>query len=200
MRPLPERLRPGPARTLWLCAAGAVAGLLLAGLGLFTAHGTRIAGVLPEDVALVNQVPILMADYVDQLRARFGVGLAAATPAQRRQVLDEMIREELYVQRGVELGLPADTLEVRQALVGAVEAQEAADATLSAPDEAALRADYAAHAADYADEGVIALDEYRLPASQAPRARAAAQALRAAHGAPQVAAALGLAFGAGLLV
>jgi hypothetical protein len=47
-----------------------------------------------------------------------------------------MIREELYVQRGTELGLQADTVEVRQALVGAVEAQVAADATMAQPDEA----------------------------------------------------------------
>ena len=56
-------------RSLILCALGAILGLAIAGLGLFTARGTRTAAVPAEDAALVNQVPILMSDYVQQLRA-----------------------------------------------------------------------------------------------------------------------------------
>jgi hypothetical protein len=51
--------RPNARRSLILCAAGALIGLGIAGLGLFTAQGTRTASVPAEDVALVNQVPIL---------------------------------------------------------------------------------------------------------------------------------------------
>ena len=48
--------QPSARRSLMLCAAGAVLGLVIAGFGLFTAHGTRTAGVPAEDVALVNGV------------------------------------------------------------------------------------------------------------------------------------------------
>lgn len=170
--------RTSSRRSLILCAVGALAGLGIAGVGLFTAKGTRTASVPAEDVALVNQVPILMSDYVQQIRALYDVPLAKATAVQKKQVLDDMIREELYVQRGVELGMPADTLEVRQALVSAVEAQAQADATMAQPDEAQLRSFYQASRSRYADEGVIELTDYVLPASAAGRAPEAVAALR----------------------
>jgi hypothetical protein len=174
---------PSARRSLILCALGALIGLAIAGLGLFTAKGTRSSGVPAEDVALVNQVPILMSDYVLQLRALDDVSLSAATPAQKRKVLEDMIREELYVQRGIELGMQADTTEVRTALVGAVEAQSAADATMAQPTEADLQAYYQANREVFADEGSMVLDDHILPATATPRAIAAARAaLVAGHG------------------
>ena len=172
--------RPNARRSLFLCAAGAIIGLGIAGLGLFTAQGTRTESVPAEDVALVNQVPILMSDYVQQIRALYDVPLSQATPAQRRQVLGDMIREELYVQRGVELGMQSDTIEVRTALVGAVEAQSAADATMAQPSEVELRAWYDQHSNLFANEGVIAVADHVLPRGASPAAVAAAvTALRA---------------------
>ena len=173
--------QPSARRSLILCALSAITGLVIAGFGLFTAKGTRTSSVPADDVALVNGVPILMSDYIQQIRTLYDVPLSAATPAERRKTLDDMIREELYVQRGVELGLQSDTIEVRDALVGAVEAQTAADATMAQPSDAELRAYYAAHLIDFADEGVLALEDYRLPPGASPAAVAAAStALHAA--------------------
>jgi hypothetical protein len=168
-------------RSLILCAAGAVLGLVLAGIGLFTAKGTRTSAVPAEDVALVNQVPILMSDYLVQLRALYDVSLSEASPEQKKKVLDDMIHEELYVQRGVELGLQSDTIEVRAALAGAVEAQVAADAAMAQPAEAELHAYYDAHSGQYASEGILELDDYLV----APQSRQPPSALAAAlrHGA-----------------
>src|SRR5271170_5453307 len=90
-------------RALILMAIGAVAGLALAAYALFTAKGTSTLIVPPEDVALVNQQPIVRSDYLTQLRTLYDVDYAHATPDQRRKVLDDMIREELFVQRGTEL-------------------------------------------------------------------------------------------------
>src|ERR1700735_4042136 len=86
-------------RALVLMAFGAVAGLVLAAIGLFTAKGTSTLVVPPEDVALVNQQPIVPSDYVAQLRTLYDTDLTHATPEQRKSVLDDMIREELFVQR-----------------------------------------------------------------------------------------------------
>lgn len=174
--------RPDPRRSLLLCGLGAMIGLIIAGFGLFTARGTRTSSVPPEDVAVVNGTPILLGDFIAQLKALDDVSLGAATRPQKRKVLDDMIREELYVQRGVELGLQADTVEVRDALVGAVEAQTAADATMAQPSEAELHDYYATHPAEFADEGVLALVDYRLPPGATDAAIAAAVAVLHAAG------------------
>ncbi len=151
------------ARTLLLCGLGAVVGLGIAGVGLFSAQGTRTFVVPPEDAATVNNVPILMADFVDQLRSLYDVSLAQATPGQKRKVLDDMIREELYVQRGVELGLPGDDLDVRQALVGGAEAAVSQDAMTSRPSGAELHAWYDEHRSSYAGEGQMTVQDFLLP-------------------------------------
>ncbi|WP_293882064.1 peptidylprolyl isomerase [Sphingomonas sp.] len=174
---------PSARRSLILCGIGALFGLAIAGLGLFTAHGTRTSGVAAENVATVNQVPILMSDFIQQLRAVDDVSLAEATRPQKQKVLADMIREELYVQRGIELGMQADTIEVRAALTGSVEAQSASDATMAQPSEAELRSWYDSHSNDFADEGRLALADYVLPATSTPaRIAAARNALIAARG------------------
>ena len=163
-------------RALILCSIGAIGGLVIAGTGLFTAQGTRVAGVPPEDVALVNQVPVLMTDYDSLFEATEGKGISKGTPEEKRKILDQMIREELYVQRGVELGMQNDIIEVRQAMVGAVEAQQAIDAAATQPDEQTLRDFYAQHAAKYADEGVMLVTD--LIAASEAQAKTAVSAIR----------------------
>lgn len=168
--------QPSTRRSLLLAAAGALIGLVIAGFGLFTAAGTRTANVPAEDVAIVNGVPILRVDYVAQLRVLDDVAPAQATPQQRRAVIADMIADELAVQRGVELGMPVDDTETRNALVAAVRGQLATDILAEVPDEAALRAYYAAHRAAYASEGRMALRW--LVAPSAATADAAVAALR----------------------
>lgn len=169
-------------RSLLLCGAGAVIGLAIAGFGLFTAQGTRTSAVPPEDAAVVNNVPILMADLVGQLRALYDVSLAQATPEQKSKVLGDMIREELYVQRGVELGLPGDDTDVRQALVAGAEAAVSQDAMTARPSDDELRAWYDAHKETYAGEGQMTVQEFVLPGADASGAEEAVVALR--NGAP----------------
>lgn len=154
---------PGARRSLIFCGAGALVGLTIAGLGLFTAEGTRTRRMPPENAAMVGQVPILMADFVAQLRATDGVSLSAATAVQKRRVLEQMIREELYVQRGVELGLAADDSDVRAALIAATEAQATIDANTAQPADAENRAWWAAHRERYASEGRMTVADYRIP-------------------------------------
>ncbi|WP_068086403.1 peptidylprolyl isomerase [Novosphingobium rosa] len=156
--------RENTRRSLTLCAAGAVLGLVVGGYGLFTAQGTRIAGVPPEDVAVVNGVPVLRVDYDNQLRAQFNVSPEQATPAQRKTVIEAMLREELYVQRGLELGVPTDDVDVRAALVNAVEEAATADVLASRPTEEELRAYYQANRMRWANEGTMLVEDYVVPA------------------------------------
>jgi parvulin-like peptidyl-prolyl isomerase len=169
-------------RSFVLMGSGALAGLLMAGYSLFTARGTSTLVVPPEDVALVNQQPISRSDYLQQLQTLYGVDLRHATVTQRRKVLDDMIREELFVQRGKELDVASTDPDVRAAMVNSVEMEIAADAVTSQPSETQLRAYFALHHARYASEGIMTLRDYVFPSSESNAAAAAAEALRS--GAP----------------
>jgi hypothetical protein len=170
--------QPNTRRSLILAAIGALAGLVIAGFGLFTAAGTRTSGLPPEDVAIVNGVPILRVDFVSQLRALDDVAPGEATAQQRRAVVGDMIAEELAVQRGVELGMPTDDTDTRSALVAAVRGQLATDVLAEVPGEAELRHYYAAHRAHYASEGRMELRALILPPDARLQAEAAVTTLR----------------------
>jgi parvulin-like peptidyl-prolyl isomerase len=161
-------------------AFGALVGLVIAGYALFTARGTTTFHVPAEDVALVNQQPIARADFYAQLQAGYGLDSAHATPAQRRKVLADMIREELFVQRGKELDVAATDPDVRTAMVSAVEQMAAADAVTSEPRDGVLETYFKAHQDRYAQEGVMTVRDLVFP--DASHAGGAAQALM--HGAP----------------
>jgi hypothetical protein len=163
-----------PTRSLIMMATGAVLGLAIAGFGLFTANATTNT-VPPEDVALVNNKPILVSDYIAQLEAEAGVPYSQTTRAQRQKVVSDMLREELFVQRGLELDFPASDPDTRAALVTAVEQQVAADVTAQQPTEAALIDHFNKHRADYASDGTMTLHELVLggPTDAAAMAKAA---------------------------
>jgi hypothetical protein len=171
-------------RSFGLMALGALVGLVLAGYALFTAKGTSTLAVPPEDVALVNRQPVSRVDFLAQLQAVYSVDLAQSTPEQRRKVLDDMIREELFVQRGKELDVAAIDPDVRGAMVAAVEQMAAADAISALPGDAKLKAYYDAHQERYASEGRLTAIDYVFPAegdaAQAARAIASGEAPNAA--------------------
>jgi hypothetical protein len=189
MQPTPAAVwdfkRVSARRSLALMAGGAAVGLALAGYTLFTARSTTTLFVPAEDVALVNQQPISRADYYAQLQASFRTDDAHATPAQRRKVLEDMIREELFVQRGKELDVSATDPDVRAAMVSAVEQMAAADAITTEPSDTKLRAYFQAHPEKYDQEGVMTVRDLVFP--NATAAAGAAQGLR---GGQPVAAAL----------
>jgi hypothetical protein len=161
-------------RSFLALGCGALLGLLMAGYSLFTARGTSTLIVPPEDVALVNQQPISRSDYLQQLQALYSADWVHATPAQRRKVLDDMIREELFVQRGRELDVASVDPEVRAAMVNAVEQEIAADAVTSLPSEPQLRGYFAAHRARYASEGMMSVRDHELAPGESPAAARAA--------------------------
>ena len=163
-------------RSFVFMGCGALLGLLMAGYSLFTARGTSTLIVPPEDVALVNQQPISRSDYLQQLQTLFGVDLAHATQEQRQKVLNDMIREELFVQRGRELDVASTDPEVRAALVNAVELEIATDAVTAQPTERQLQAYYGAHRERYASEGIMSVRDYVFPPGESASASAAATA------------------------
>jgi PPIC-type PPIASE domain/SurA N-terminal domain len=171
-------------RSFTLMGCGALLGLLMAGYSLFTARGTSTLIVPADDVALVNQQPISRSDFLAQLQTLYGVDLRQATAAQRRRVLDDMIREELFVQRGKELDVASTDPDVRAAMVNSVELEIASDAITAQPTEAQLRAYFAAHRARYASEGIMSVRDYVFSSTESAAAAEAAATLRTGDPAP----------------
>jgi len=159
---------------------GALIGLFLAGYSLFTARGVSTLSVPAEDVALVNQQPISRSDYLILLQTLYGVDLSHATREQRQKVLNDMIREELFVQRGKELDLASSDPEVRSALVNAVELEISQDAITAEPTEATLRDYYTTHPDRYVSEGIMNVRDWVFPAGAPGDMAAALQALKSA--------------------
>jgi PPIC-type PPIASE domain len=149
--------RTDSRRSFLLLAIGAIVGLAIAGYGLFTAKGTSTNRLPPEDIALVNQKPIYRSDFLIQTQTLYSVPFKETTHEQRHKVLDDMINEELMVQRGIEVDLPGYDPDVRTALVNGVELQMYADVLAKAPTEAELQAYYDHHRDKYASIGVMRL-------------------------------------------
>ena len=55
--------RVNPLRSFVFLGVGTIVGLAIAGYGLFTAKGTVTHSVPSEDLALINQRPILRTDF-----------------------------------------------------------------------------------------------------------------------------------------
>jgi parvulin-like peptidyl-prolyl cis-trans isomerase-like protein len=166
-----------PMRSMICFGLGAFIGLGIAGFGLFTAKGTVTHVVPAENVALVNQRPILRTDFIAQTETELGKPFGEATVAERLKVLDEMIREELFVQRGLELDFPGTDPDTRSALVAAVEQQVVADVTTHQPADAELQKYFEENRSNYATEGTMTLHNFLLPKAKlaGPDATAAAQ-------------------------
>jgi parvulin-like peptidyl-prolyl isomerase len=163
-------------RSMVLLALGALLGLAIAGYGLFTAKGTRSRSVPPEDLALVNNRPILRSDFMTQVQTEFATPFAESLPEQRAKVLKDMVAEELQVQRGLEIDLPGFDPDVRNALVAGVQLEVTADVMAQQPTDQELRAYYEAHKDRYVGEGVLRIRDL-VAKSGAAAAATAEQAM-----------------------
>jgi parvulin-like peptidyl-prolyl isomerase len=156
-------LKVGPRRSLLFYATGAVIGLLLAGFALFTAKGTTVKTFPPEDVALVNGRQILRSDFRTQTQIEAGVPFEQTTQAQRQKVLNEMIDEELLVQRGLEIDLAASDPDVRSAMTAGVDLQVDADVISQRPTPQQLWEYYSRHIDKYSSDGVMQVTDLVMP-------------------------------------
>jgi len=175
--------QPHVRRSMVLLASGALCGLLLAGYGLFTAKGTRSRTVPPEAVALVNQRPVLRSDFMTQAQTQYATSFEQISAVQRRKTLNDMVDEELMMQRGLEIDLPSYDPDVRAALVAGVELEVGADVLAQQPTEAELRRYYTEHQDQYSSEGVLRLRDLIVGpglAGAAPQGAAHAAAAAAA--------------------
>lgn len=168
--------KPSNRRSMVFLACGALIGLAIAGYGLFTAKGTRSSGVPAEAVALINQRQILRSDFMTQTETQYSVPFAQTTRQQREKVLEDMINEELMMQRGLEIDLPSYDPDVRNALVAGVELEVTADVVAQQPTSDELHAYYESHRSRYASEGIMQLRDL-VVRTDASRSASAAHAV-----------------------
>jgi hypothetical protein len=150
-----------PQRAALLPAAAALIGASVAGFGMLRA-GHLSASVPPGYVAMVNGKGILFSDYQQESAAESGKPFSQTTAAERAATLQEMIDEELLVQRGLVLDLPETTTEVRNVMTAAVNAQIDAVTRGQAPTDAQLEEFYDAHRPSYTTEGSMSLRDLVL--------------------------------------
>jgi parvulin-like peptidyl-prolyl isomerase len=167
------------SRALTLYAIGVVLGLTLGGIGLFNARGTTTNKVPDDVLALVNQQPILRSDFITQLENEMGVPFAESTQEDRLRVLDEMLREELFVQRGLELNFAETDQDTRSALYYIVEQQVTADVNFSKATDQELRDFYDKHQAAFMTEGKLDVHNLVLVDQDPAKAMQVVEALRA---------------------
>ncbi len=122
--------------TLWWPAAGAALGLAAAAYGLLERAPSES---LPESaIARVNDALIGTGHYertVERLETLNGASLSRE---DRQRVLEQLIEEELLVQRGIDLGLTESEPSVRTAIVQSLVASVTAEADAADPSDADL--------------------------------------------------------------
>jgi hypothetical protein len=90
--------------------------------------------------------------------------------------LDRLIDEELLIMRGIELGLPVTSPEIRKTIAAAVIAQIVAEAEATTPDEAALRRLYQTDSEYFTPTARYWLRWWRIPGSDTEAEHKAATA------------------------
>jgi PPIC-type PPIASE domain len=155
------RMAHRPQRALLLPACGALFGLGLAGFAVLRPMPQSMA-VPPGYIALVNQKGILTSDFVAQTAAVTGKPYSETTVAERDKTLQNMIDEELLVQRGMALDLPESTIEVRDVMTAAVNAQIDAASKGEPPSDADLKTFYESHRTNYATPGSMSVRDLVL--------------------------------------
>lgn len=127
-------------RARLLFGLGAALGL---GAGLLTALGPLDTGAGPADLAArVGDGGVSQASYERAIAALEADKRNPLTAADRARALDRLIDEELLVQRGIELGLPASEPAVRKAIVDTMIRFATAEGGARAPTDAELQRFY----------------------------------------------------------
>lgn len=150
---------------LVLLALGAAAGILLAVSGLVQSWSLS-SGSLPDNaIARVGERVILQQRYLELLNDLASDKRMPLSASDRRFALDRLIDEELLIMRGIELGLPETSPEIRKTIAAAVISHVAAEAEAAPPDEEALRRLYESDSAYFTTAARYRLRWWRMPGS-----------------------------------
>ena len=165
----------GAGRGRTLLAIGAAAGLAAALWGALGPPARDRVGA--DAIATVNGVAIGRADYQRAVGSLVADKRSPMTTADARRVLDNLVDEQLLVERGLELGLGEQDIAVRKALIDAMIQFAVAGAAGREPDEAELRRYYAERPQLVQSDAELRVRVVSFPSRDAARVEAMRQAL-----------------------
>ena len=142
----------------WL-ALGALIGLAFAALGLLE----KSAGPTPLPdgaVARINHAIIDVQHYERALEALAATLGRAPDATESNQVLQQLVDEELLVQRGIEMNMAGTESTVRGAIVQSLIASVTAEADAANPDDSELERFLAERADDYTYATALSVDAW----------------------------------------
>jgi hypothetical protein len=145
-----------PRLTDALLVGGLVGGMLVALTGLVDSGNSPLSD---ETAARVNGVPIAADELRSLLERR---SLEGAPVEQLQGTLDDMIDEELLIQRAIELGLPRRDSNIRVAIIAAMEKSILSEAAGRAISEGELEDFYRANLALFSEPRQLQVDELIL--------------------------------------
>jgi hypothetical protein len=142
----------------WL-AVGALAGLLVAAYGMLERSGDP--SPLPAgSVARVNDALIDRARF-DRAIGQLEISLGRdPDDAERDRVVQQLIDEELLVQRGIDLNMAVTEPSVRDAIVQSLVASVTAEADAANPDDDELERYLGEHAENYTYATALSVDTW----------------------------------------
>jgi parvulin-like peptidyl-prolyl isomerase len=155
-------LSQSPQRPIALALAAAAAGLIVAMAALLHPVQHALTAVPPGDIALVNQEPILMSDFIMQTEQTTSKSFAATTRAERAAVLKIMINEELRVQRSLAVDMPEQDVDLRAALIDSLNSQTKSGVDAQTPSDEELQAYFNANRPKYISAGSMTLSDLVL--------------------------------------
>ena len=156
-----------PAPLYWLIL-GALAGLVIAAYGLLQRAPDDLP-LPPGAVASVNGATISAAQYQRAADAFSLLRGEAPGNDDRARIITQLIEEELLVQRGIALDMPASEATVRAAIVQSMIASVTAEADAANPDDAELLAYLEAHPERYTFASALAVDGWIADDEQTAR-------------------------------
>ena len=176
-------------RGLFILAGGALAGILLALLGMLPLDGGCGNSVLPDNaVARVGDVDISKEAYLLALRGTSVDKKALLSAEERRYILERLIEDELLVQRALELGLEKSNPLIRAHLGRAMVDSVVSEASTRPIDEDELKQYFAQNRGRFATPAALLVKqvycrqrrgEKARPGEPSPALKRATQAYRA---------------------
>lgn len=154
-----ENARTQGAPKLGWLTLGAAAGLAAAAWGLLE-RAPAERPLPPDAVARVNDTLIDRAIYERALERLAGQRGDEPTDELRVWALETLVEQELLVQRGIELGIPATDGTVRAAIIQSLVASVTAEADAADPTEAELQAFLEANADRYTYATALDVDAW----------------------------------------
>lgn len=159
---------------------------LVVGGALFAFHASYVGAPDPgaDDLTIVIDEKALLGFMQDRARVfadgPFREQLASLSPPERRQLIDDYVREEVLYREAVALGLDRDDYIIRRRLVQKLEfVTETLSRQTVEVTPAELRAYFDAHRSDYRIEPTITFTHVFFDAERGGREAALAEARRA---------------------